>query len=124
MTSNTDPDHVAPNMSGSECTLFAIVTINMKEFILCMHLLLSADFFQNQLFQKTLPGTLLMSNCLDPDQDRQYVGPDLGPDCLQRLSISRRHVAACKEGLKKQRNLKCCLVQILAWSLKKVPPFT
>ena len=27
-----------------------------------------------------------MSNSLDPDQDRQYVGPDLGPNCLQRLS--------------------------------------
>ena len=27
-----------------------------------------------------------MSNGLDPDQDRQNVGPDLGPNCLQRLS--------------------------------------
>ena len=30
-----------------------------------------------------------MSNSLDPDQDRQNghsVGPDLGPNCLQRLS--------------------------------------
>ena len=27
-----------------------------------------------------------MSNSLDPDQDRQYVGPDLGPNCLKRLS--------------------------------------
>ena len=27
-----------------------------------------------------------MSNSLDPDQDRQNVGPDLGPICLQRLS--------------------------------------
>ena len=26
-----------------------------------------------------------MSNSLDPDQDR-HVGPDLGPNCLQRLS--------------------------------------
>ena len=23
---------------------------------------------------------------LDPDQDQHFVGPDLGPDCLQRLS--------------------------------------
>ena len=23
-----------------------------------------------------------MSNCLDPDQARHYVGPDLGPNCL------------------------------------------
>ena len=27
-----------------------------------------------------------MSNGLDQDQDRRYVGPDLGPNCLQRLS--------------------------------------
>ena len=30
-----------------------------------------------------------MSNNLDPDQDRQaqqFVGPDLGPNCLPRLS--------------------------------------
>ena len=27
-----------------------------------------------------------MSNSLDPDQDRHAVGPDLGPNCLQRLS--------------------------------------
>ena len=27
-----------------------------------------------------------MSNRLDPDQARHFVGPDLGPICLQRLS--------------------------------------
>ena len=27
-----------------------------------------------------------MSNNLDPDQDRHFVEPDLGPNCLQRLS--------------------------------------
>ena len=27
-----------------------------------------------------------MSNCLDPDQDQHFVGPDLGPNYLQRLS--------------------------------------
>ena len=27
-----------------------------------------------------------MSNSLDPDQARHFVGPDLGPNCLQRLS--------------------------------------
>ena len=28
----------------------------------------------------------MVSNSLDPDQDRQSVGPDLGPNCLQMLS--------------------------------------
>ena len=27
-----------------------------------------------------------MSNSLDPDQIRRFVGPDLGPNCLPRLS--------------------------------------
>ena len=27
-----------------------------------------------------------MSNSLDPDQARQFVGPDLGPNCLPSLS--------------------------------------
>ena len=27
-----------------------------------------------------------MSNRLDPDQAQHFVGPDLGPNCLQRLS--------------------------------------
>ena len=27
-----------------------------------------------------------MSNSLDPDQVRQFVGPDLGPNCLPWLS--------------------------------------
>ena len=29
-----------------------------------------------------------MSNSLDPDQARQFVGPDLGPNCLPRLSAN------------------------------------
>ena len=27
-----------------------------------------------------------MSNSLDPDQAQNFVGPDLAPNCLQRLS--------------------------------------
>ena len=42
---------------------------------------LSSDFFQNQLFLKILSGIIFrVSNCLqcmDPDQDRLYAGPDL-----------------------------------------------
>ena len=30
------------------------------------------------------------SNCLDSDQDRHYAGPDLNPNCLQRLSIDKK----------------------------------
>ena len=27
-----------------------------------------------------------VSNRLDPDQARHFVGPDMGPNCLQRLA--------------------------------------
>ena len=36
---------------------------------------------------------------LDPDQDRHFVGPDLGPNCLHRLFTDEK-VAASKEGVK------------------------
>ena len=29
--------------------------------------------------------TIIMSNSLDPDQARRFVGPDLGPNCLPML---------------------------------------
>ena len=36
----------------------------------------------------TVSGTLseCQTICLDPDQDQHFVGPDLGPNCLQRLT--------------------------------------
>ena len=46
-----------------------------------------ANFFQNQLFRKkSLTNTIRVLNSLDPDQARHFVGPDLGPNCLQKLS--------------------------------------
>ena len=40
-------------------------------------LIFSKDSFRN---------IIRVSNGLDPDQNWQSVGPDLGPNCLQRLS--------------------------------------
>ena len=37
----------------------------------------------NQLFRNTKR----VLNSLDPDKDRHFVGPDLGPNCWQRLSV-------------------------------------
>ena len=50
-------------------------------------LLLTSFFFQNLFFQKnSFRNTSKVSNSLDPDQARHFVGYDLGPDCLKRLS--------------------------------------
>ena len=47
----------------------------------------SADFFSKSTFSKnSFRNTIRVSNSLDPDQAQHFVGPDLGPNCLQRLS--------------------------------------
>ena len=53
----------------------------------------SADFFLiSTLSKNSFRNTIRVSNNLDLDQARQNVGPDLGPNCLQRLSagVTRR----------------------------------
>ena len=52
----------------------------------------------NSLAKKSFRNTIKVSNSLDSYQDRHSVGPDLGPNCLQRLS------ATSKE------RVKCCIV--------------
>ena len=44
-----------------------------------------------------------VSNGLDPDQERYFVGPHLDPNCLQRLSADDK-VAASKERVKLWRS--------------------
>ena len=59
-----------------------ISSLHVKFFML-LFLLSSADF---QLFSTTsFRNTISVSNGLDPDQDRRSVGPDMGPNCLQRF---------------------------------------
>ena len=56
-------------------------------FILLFLFLLSADclfFLQNHHFRIKIGNTIRVSDSLDPDQARRFVGPDLGPNCLQR----------------------------------------
>ena len=52
-----------------------------------MLLLLSADFFFKIILFQNISRTRRVTNSLDPDQERLYVSPDLGPNCLQRLSV-------------------------------------
>ena len=61
---------------------------NFSRFICCLLTFFQIDFFSNKI-----ENTIRVSNSLDPDQARHFVGPDLGPNCLQRLSavdISRQ----------------------------------
>ena len=48
----------------------------------------SADFVKKnqKKSKKSFKNATGMSNSLDPDQARHFIGPDLGPNCLHRLS--------------------------------------
>ena len=46
----------------------------------------SADISKLAFSNNYFRNTIRESNNLDPDQDRHCVGPDLGPNCFQRLS--------------------------------------
>ena len=56
--------------------LFFAYWINVHAFVVIGRLF-SKHSFRN---------TIRVSNGWDPDQDQHSVGPDLGPNCLQRLS--------------------------------------
>ena len=56
-----------------------------------MLLLTSADFCSKLTFTKLISGTQSLSNGLDLDQRGCSVGPDLGPNCLQRLSADGKN---------------------------------
>ena len=52
-----------------------------------VYVLMLADFFfQNKLFEISFRITIRVSNSLDPDEAWRFVWPDLGTNCLQRLS--------------------------------------
>ena len=44
------------------------------------------QFFKINFFDIFFRNTIRVSNNLDSDQDGLFVGPDLGPNCLQRVS--------------------------------------
>ena len=71
--------------------------INMVKLTLCMMILLSsADFFPKSTFlNSSFSNTIRDSNSLDRDQARQNVGPDLGPNCLRRMSTGD----TCRQGV-------------------------
>ena len=43
-------------------------------------------FFKINAFENVFKNIIIVSNILDPDQARSFVRPDLGPNCLQKLS--------------------------------------
>ena len=63
-----------------------------------MLLLSPADFFSTSTFSKnSFRNTIRVSNGLDPDQDQ----PDLGPNCLQKLSADDTKVTTTRKRIKR-----------------------
>ena len=68
-------------ISLTHCLLnFAIFFLSSADFFYLF------IYFQNQLFLTSFRNTIRASNSLYPDQARRFVGPDLGTNCLKKLS--------------------------------------
>ena len=50
------------------------------------------NFYKISFFQNSFKNTIQVSNSLDQDLARQYVGPDLGPNCLHLISADDARV--------------------------------
>ena len=44
-------------------------------------------FFKSTFLKNYFRNTIRVSNSVDPDMARRFVGPDFGPNCLQKLSV-------------------------------------
>ena len=100
-------------------TQFSCLFLLKGQLTLCLmgtfHAFLSSPdfFFKLLLFIKVSQEHIRVSNNLDPDQARRFVGPNLNQNCLQRLSAD----ASCRNRVKaiylfhlqKWTNLVCSL---------------
>ena len=48
------------------------------------------SFFRIKFLKKSYRNSINMSNCLDADQNECSVSPNLGPNCLQKLSVDNK----------------------------------
>ena len=55
----------------------------------CSFFITSADFLKIESFFPYMIA-FCVSSSWDPDQARHFIGPDLGPNCLQRLSADNK----------------------------------
>ena len=59
-----------------------------------------------------------VSNILDPDQARHTVGPDLEPNCLQRLSTGHKSHLVLSIS---QQKVKHACFHLFIWIIKQGP---
>ena len=77
---------ISQNVSTIVAMIVAVSVINSACWVIFhAFVVLFWLYFKINFFKNFLRNIIRVSNGLDPDQDRQYVGPDLGPNCLQKL---------------------------------------
>ena len=65
-------------------------------------------FFKIIFLKNYFRNTIRVSNSLDPDQTRLYVGADLGTNCLQRLSVDD----SSRQRIKELLPIDPCCIQV------------
>ena len=69
--------------------MHGFVTLHVNTLVLGHLILLPpGKFFMSTFSKNSFRNTIRVSNSLDPHQARWFVGPDLGPNCLQKLSAN------------------------------------
>ena len=70
-----------------QCRPFSLVHYNrLSQLSNFSCFFMSADFFVDCFPKYSIKNTIRVTNSLDPDQARRSGGPELGPNCLHRLS--------------------------------------
>ena len=67
-------------------SLYALVVTSLHAGKLFMIFCSLKIFFKINVFKTSYQNTIRVSNILDPDQAQHNVGPNLGPNCLRRLT--------------------------------------
>ena len=93
---------VISNLRDANLPIF--MTLKLLESVTnCLLGNFACFFFKVKFFEKKyFRNTIRVSHGLDPDQVRRFVGPDLGPNCLQKLltdntsryRVKRKYVCA------------------------------
>ena len=95
--------------------LCSFVDFTILHVFWCLQIFFKIIFF----LKKKIRNTIRVSNTLDPGQAQHFVGPDLGPNCLQRLSADNTN----RQRVNMQRNkMRCVMGFPTMWYVRTVKP--
>ena len=102
---------------SSMSTLALTLDINSACLVIFHAFLVICHLFSKLTFSKKNKKTFRVANGLDTDQDQLFVRPDLGPNCLQRLSAEDKR-KECKS--MKTYKYHVAVALLVAFSLSKL----